>query len=50
MSRLTFKDDSAEQEGSIENKTLGEVRQTPLDLPAAFEWYDIDVNSEEDVC
>ncbi|KAL0491274.1 glycylpeptide N-tetradecanoyltransferase [Acrasis kona] len=38
-----------EESGAIEEKTLDQVRKDPLALPDAFEWYDIDVNSDEDM-
>jgi len=35
--------------GPLEHKTVDQIRTTPLDLPSSFEWYDIDVDSDEDV-
>jgi glycylpeptide N-tetradecanoyltransferase len=33
----------------IEIKTLKEVRKTPLDLAEGFEWYEINVDSKEEL-
>jgi glycylpeptide N-tetradecanoyltransferase len=35
--------------GPLEHKTVDQIRTTPLDLPSSFEWYDIDVDSDEDM-
>ena len=45
----THADDKSDDVGPMEHKTLDQVRPNPLDLPASFEWYDIDVDSDEDV-
>jgi hypothetical protein len=39
-----------EETGPVESKTLDQIRKEPLDLPTTFEWYEIDVDSDEDVC
>ena len=40
-------DDPDETEGPIEpDKTPAEIRQTPYQLPAGFEWTEVDVNDD----
>jgi glycylpeptide N-tetradecanoyltransferase len=41
--------EKTENEGAIEQKTLQDVQKTPLKLPDAYEWYDFDINSDEDM-
>nr|CAG4713980.1 unnamed protein product [Naegleria fowleri] len=38
-----------DQLGEIETKTVDQVQATPYTLPKGYEWYDLDVNSEEDI-
>ncbi|KAG2387699.1 hypothetical protein C9374_001293 [Naegleria lovaniensis] len=41
--------EKVEQLGEIETKTVDQVQATPYTLPKGYEWYDLDVNSEEDI-
>lgn len=43
------KGDEATKVGPIETKTLDEVPKEPYPLHPAFEWYEFDVNSDEEM-
>lgn len=47
---MTSKDlDNEEEAGPLEVMTVDQVRKTPLPLPDAFEWSELDVTKKDDV-
>eukprot|EP00392_Amoebophrya_sp_AT5.2_P007460 g7475.t1 len=48
--KMTSKDlDNEEEAGPLEVMTVDQVRKTPLPLPDAFEWSELDVTKKDDV-